>query len=147
MAMTGSAIAGLPKLAALLRGLAAVPSRVSRPLADALTEEIRSEFTGEQDPYGVAWAPLKPSTVRRKGGNTVILYRTGTTGAACYAAPGGGAGVRIVAGGAAVWHQRAYGSRPARPVLPDRGLPPKWRAIVAETVGAEFAKSLGRAAR
>ncbi len=146
MPLTGD-LAAFGKLGRLVRELGGVPSRASSALADRLTERMRDCFTTESDPYGVPWAPLKASTVRRKGGNAVVLYRTGETGASCYARPMGGAGVALTAGGAAVWHMTDSGTRPARKVLPDHGLPPAWREDVAAVLGAEVARSMGRATR
>ncbi len=139
--------AKLGKLAGLARALARVPSRVATPLAERLSERVRDTYANECDPYGVPWAPLAASTVRRKGGNSVILSRTGASAADCGARPMGNAGVQVYAGGAAGWHSAPSGTRPARPVLPTRGLPPAWREDIAAVLGAEYARALGRATR
>ncbi len=135
------------KLARLLRGLASVPSKLSAPLAARLMERVRDCYTGEHDPYGAGWAPLAASTVRRKGGNSVILTRTGGSQADCGARPLSGGGVTVWAGGAAHHHMQAEGSRPARCVLPTRGMPPTWREDVRAVCGDAMAKALGRASR
>lgn len=135
------------KLQRLARGLAGVPARVAPRIAARLQERVRDTYTNETDPYGVPWEPLKQSTVQRKGGNSVILTRTGGSQADCGARALGGAGVAVYANGAAGWHQEAHGSRPARPVLPDRGLPPTWREDIAAETSAEFARTFGRSVR
>jgi hypothetical protein len=144
MAVTGF---NLVKLTRLARGLAGIPSRAAKPIAAHLSERVLDCYRGEHDPYDVRWAPLAESTVRRKRGNTVILYRTGKSGADCGARALRGTGVAVYAGGAATHHQEPSGSRPARPVLPTRGLPPKWRADIAAILGDEYAKALGKATR
>jgi len=135
------------KLARAAQALAGIPARAAGPIAVALNERVLDTYRNEQDPYGNAWAPLAASTVRRKHGNTVILYRSGASGADCGARAIAGAGVAVWAGGAAKYHQEASGSRPARPVLPDRGLPPKWRADIAAVLGKQYAAAMGRATR
>ncbi len=146
MSLTGP-FARLGKLGGLCRALARVPSRLSAPLAERLSERVRDTYTNETDPYGVPWAPLAASTIRRKGGNAVILTRTGASQANCGARPMGSAGVQVYAGGAAGWHSAPSGTRPARPVLPTRGLPPLWREDIAAVLGAEYARALGRSVR
>lgn len=135
------------KLPRLLNNLARIPSRASKPIAAALQERVLDCYTNESDPYGAAWAPLAESTIRRKGGNSVILTRSGASRAAAYARPLSGGGVSILAGGAAGHHMQASGSRPARPVLPTRGLPPLWREDIAAVLGTEYARAMGRASR
>lgn len=135
------------KLARLCRGLADIPSRVAPKVAARLDQRVLDTYANECDPYGVPWPELAESTVRRKGGNSVILTRTGESRADCGAHALGGAGVAVWAGGAAGYHMTADGTRPARPVLPTHGLPPTWRADIAEETGAEFAKALGRSSR
>jgi hypothetical protein len=135
------------KLERLCRSLTEIPSAAAPRIADRLRERVLDCYTDERDPYGVPWTPLAASTVRRKRGNTVILTRTGASRANCGARAVRGAGVSVYAGGAAHWHQQAHGSRPARPVLPDRGLPPTWREDIAAVLGAEYARRVGRATR
>lgn len=146
MALTGN-MAKLPKLSRLLRGLSGVPSRAAGPLAERISERVRDTYANECDPYEVPWAALKDSTVRRKHGNSVILTRTGASQADCGARPMSGSGIAVYAGGAAVWHMQASGTRPARPVLPTHGLPPAWREDIAAVLGAAYATALGRSSR
>ena len=135
------------KLARLLGNLATVPSKVAPAIAARLQERVRDTYANEQDAYGNPWPELAPSTVVRKGGNSVILNRIGASSADCGARALAGSGVSVYAGGAAGWHQEAHGTRPARPVLPDRGLPPQWRADVEAETSKAFATALGRASR
>jgi hypothetical protein len=135
------------KLQRLARNLAAIPAKLAPAVAQRLQERVRDTYANEEDAYGNPWPELAESTVRRKGGNSVILTRTGASQADCGARALGGAGVAVYAGGAASHHQQASGTRPARPVLPDHGLPPTWRQDIADVAGQEFAKALGRASR
>lgn len=135
------------KLPRLLRNLAEIPSHASREIAERLEERVFDCFANEADPYGTPWAPLAESTVRRKGGNSVILYRTGRSMIEAGARTLSGGGVALVAGGASGYHMAASGTRPARPVLPTRGLPPAWREDIAAVLGAEYARAMGRASR
>lgn len=135
------------KLQRLAGALAGLPARVSKRVAERLQERVRDTYANETDPYGVPWVPLAPSTVERKHGNSVILTRTGASQADCGARALAGAGVAVYAGGAAMHHMEAAGSRPARPVLPTHGLPPAWREEIAAVTGDEMAKAIGRAAR
>ena len=135
------------KLQRLLKGLAGIPSRAAKRVAARLQERVRDTYADECDPYGVPWAPLAQSTLRRKGGNSVILTRSGASQADCGARALGGGGVAVYAGGAAGWHMQASGTRPARCVLPTRGLPTAWRSDIAAECSDEFAKALGRASR
>lgn len=135
------------KLKRACENLARAPSRISKRLANALQERALDCYRNEADPYNVPWPSLAPSTIRRKGGNTVILSRSGASARAVYAKPLPGGGVTLVAGGASGWHMSPSGTRPARKVLPDRGIPPEWRADIAEVAGDEFAKALSRASR
>lgn len=135
------------KLRRIAQGLAGIPARVAPRIAARLQERIRDTYANEQDPYGVPWAPLAESTVKRKGGNSVILTRTGVSQADCGARALGGAGVAVYAGGAAGHHMADAGTRPARPVLPTHGLPATYREDIAAETSAEYAKALGRSTR
>lgn len=135
------------KLQRLCQGLAGIRARVAPKVAARLNERVLDCYRGEHDPYMRPWEPLKPSTIKRKGGNSVILFRSGASGNDCGAKALGAAGVAVWAGGAAGYHMTPSGTRPARCVLPTHGMPPLWRADIADVCGAEFAKALGRSTR
>lgn len=112
-----------------LKGLAKVPSKIARAVATRLDNRYRDMFANERDPYGRPWAPLKASTLRRKGGNSVVLYRTGALNAETSVTPAAGSGVKIKLGPAAIYAQEGDPgrNRPPRLLLPSYGLPATWR--------------------
>lgn len=132
---------GWQKLADNLGRLAQIPSRIARPIATRINVEIQNQFADGKDPYGKAWAPLKPSTVRSKGGDTRILIRTGRGRQETIAIPMSGAGIELVSVDYLGYHMGATSVRPARPVLPNRSdLPAKWQEIIQD----EWRKAFGR---
>lgn len=144
MVLSGTSLAKWTRTA---KALAGIPARAARPIAECLDQRVLDCYRNESDPYGNPWAPLAASTIRRKRGNSVVLYRTGRSGADCGAKPLPGSGVAVWAGGAAKHHMAPSGSRPERPVLPTRGIPPSWKQDIAAVLGAEYARAVGRAAR
>lgn len=97
------------------------------------------------DPYGREWAPNAPSTIKKKGHDWVMVDTEATLNAT-RVRPLPGAGISLRTGPKAAYHLEAHGSRPARPVLPLRGVPPTWRAKLNEIAKAEAIKAV-RSAR
>lgn len=126
---------------ASLRKLLEVPAKAAPRVAVEIDNLLQDCFAGEHDPYGNAWAPLTTSTVKRKHGNAVIMYRTGKARAQTHAVSARGAGVKIEIGEVMGYHMAQEGTRPARPILPIYGLPAKWRAAIKEAVDASFARA------
>lgn len=122
----------------LERFAAEVPAKLAKALAPMLDERQRDMFANEQDPYGNAWAPLKPSTVRRKKGNTVILSRKNELGPGTYVLY---TGRRLVFtyGPNAQYAQDGSDNRVPRLVAPSYGIPKTWKAD-AIRAQAEVAK-------
>lgn len=113
------------------RFAAEVPQRIARELAPMLDNRVRDQFANETDPYGKPLAPLKASTIRRKRGNAVILYRTGRLGAGSHVRF---AGRRLVFtyGPASQYAQDGEpGEREPRHVAPAYGIPASWKADAA----------------
>jgi len=133
------------KLKAVLRELAQVPARVSHRSALAITKLWRANYNAGQDPYGKAWAPNAPSTIARKG-HARVMVETGATLDETRAVPMGGAGVSLRTGHKAAWHLEATSNRPARPVVPLRGVPPTWRAAM-QRISVEEARKAARRGR
>lgn len=74
-------------------------------LGDTLLMEISGEFTGERDPYGNKWAPLKPVTIEVKkehGSRTpsAILQDTGTLARSFH--------WQLVPGGLSIYTERSF---------------------------------------
>ena len=111
--ITGSsknAAVRVEKFAAEVRG------KLAKALAPRIDQRIQDQFANETDPYGKPLAPLKASTLRRKRGNTVILYRAGGLQAGSYALATGGRLV-ITYGPAAQYAQDGDASRGRVPRL------------------------------
>jgi hypothetical protein len=123
---------------------AEVPQRLAKELAPMLDERARDMFTNEADPYGNPWAPLKASTVRRKKGNSVILYRSNNLGPGTYVLY---TGRRLVFtyGPAAQYAQdgdEGRGNRSPRLLAPTFGIPKSWKADAARAQAAVAARGL-----
>ncbi len=134
-------MAGFQALADKLAGLSRVPSKVPAAVATALNDEIRAEFGEEADPYGHAWAPLKASTVQRKG-NDRIMVDTNKMLAETKAVA---VGDRIEFHGTDYGpiHQKASANRAARPAIPNEPeLPATWQKAIADEFHDELGKAL-----
>lgn len=128
-------------LARALRTLAGVPARISVPVAEYVTRQLKADLRAGRDSYGTAHAPLRPLTVERKG-HARILIESRALVDSLRAEPLPGAGVALrVDPPYARFHMtgarvRLFGSKrtarmPARPFLPHLGvLPDKWRAQI-----------------
>ena len=123
----------------LAKFAAEVPQRVAREFAPMLDQRVRDMYANETDPYGKPWAPLKASTVRRKRGNSVILYRTGAMGSGSHVRY---AGRRLVFtyGPAAQYAQDGSDNRGPRLVAPAYGIPASWREDMRRAQAAVAAK-------
>lgn len=131
-------------LAERLAELEDIPSRVTSAVAEGINDQIQEQFAAGQDPYGNAWAPLLPSTVRRKRGDRRILQRTDALASETIARPTSGSGIEISSLPYGGVHQNGDGSRMvARPLLPDGAeLPERWTEIIEKETDKAFAKVL-----
>jgi hypothetical protein len=112
---------------------AEVPQRVAKELAPLLDELARDMFANETDVYGKPFAPLAASTVRRKKGNSVVLYRNNELGPGTYVLY---TGRRLVftygpKAGYAQDGDQGRGNRPPRLLAPTFGPPKSWLAALA----------------
>jgi phage gpG-like protein len=113
-----------------LSDLSGIPAQIASRVAVRISADIQRSFDAGTDPYGRAWAPLKPRTIA-KGRHAPPLTDTGA----------GRQGVRVFAqsgAGVAMTSAVAYmgihqsGDQPrmaARKFFPEGVLPAKWRAI------------------
>ncbi|MEI8257394.1 MAG: hypothetical protein WCJ30_17095 [Deltaproteobacteria bacterium] len=138
MGFSGS---GIGQIRASLAKLASVPARAAKDVAEKIDQKLLDSFTNECDAYGRPWAPLAHSTVKRKNGNSVIMYRTGASMAATHAVAARGAGVRISTGPNMAYHLGPSGTRPARPILPIYGMPASWNAAIKSAVDAAYSRA------
>jgi hypothetical protein len=119
--------------------LTTIPSRVAKAAAADINGFIQEEFDEEQDPYGDAWAPDAPSTVKKKGHDR-IMFETGETKDTTMARPTAGAGIEITSTQQAGYNQFPRGDVPARPVLPSRDeLPEEWQDAIQKRVDQAMA--------
>lgn len=126
-----------------LAELEGIPSRISREVSDGINAEIKREFDSGSDPYGRPWAPLLPSTVRRKGGDRRILRRTDALSAQTVARPTSGAGVEVTSLDYGQHHQTGTQHMVARKVLPDGpNLPSSWTKVIETAAENAFSKAL-----
>lgn len=124
-----------------LRELTRVPSRTSAAGAAAIEKLWRKNYRAGLDPYGNAWAPLRPSTIARKGHDR-IMVETGETLHQTRAATLPGGGIALRTGHKAAWHMQPTENRPARRVMPAFGLPKTWRAKLREIADREFRRAV-----
>lgn len=136
MGWTGD-ISRMGDLAKRVADLGAVPSRASAKASEAIAELIEEEFHDQADPYGNSWTPHAPATVDRWGEHPV-LDLTGMMRGSVSVRPLAGAGIGITVDHPAAIHQAGWSNGPARPVLPSRAMPPRWR----EALDAALAESI-----
>lgn len=126
-------ISRMGRLAENIGKLAGVPSRASRRVAQELRPLIQEQFDEGADPYGRSWKPLAPSTIDR-GRFPPPLTDTGEMRDGIRVQPMRGAGVSITIPHPAQCHQTGWigpqGTGPARPILPGRGMPPRWQEVI-----------------
>lgn len=139
MAWTGD-ISKMGKLAANVRRLAEVPSRVSARVAQDLAPLIQEEFDAGADPYGNSWSPLARATIDR-GRRPPPLTDTEKMRRSVRVEPMQSAGVSITIDHLAQIHQTGWSgprsSGPARPVLPSRTFPARWKETIDAAVHTE----------
>ncbi len=126
-----------------MRKLAQVPSQVSGPYAARLRTELQRQFDRGTDPYGKAWAPLRPATIA-KGRFPPPLTDRGIGRRGVTALPMRGAGVRLQSTvGYMERHQEGTERMAARPFFPVRVLPKRWAEILDEEYQKVLDKEIG----
>ena len=125
-------MAGWAKLAQNLAQLAKIPSQLSKPISEEINKLIQTQFAQGQDPYGKGWAPLAPSTIKRKG-HSSILVETGKLAASTVAISMSGAGIELRSIDYGNFHQFGTKYMVAREILPGRDeLPLAWQAAISK---------------
>lgn len=123
--------------------LASTPSRAAKEVSRELTILIDQEFDEGEDPYGTPWKSLAPAT-EDKGRFPPPLTDTRAMRDSLRVKPMRGAGVSITIAHPAAPHQTGWsgkqGTGPARPILPDREMPPEWEAIIEAAIDREIHK-------
>jgi len=136
MANADAAAAAMQSVARAIRELSRVPARASRGASESIAALIQRQFDTGTDPYGRAWKPLKPSTIKKKGHARILIdkekLRKGID-----VRPMSGAGVQItIDADYAKYHQGT------RPILPNRGLPATWKAAITGALTQETQRAI-----
>lgn len=130
---------GLGQLERNLELLARVPSRAAAFAAPAIAREIDREFATGRDPYGRAWAPLRPSTLAR-GRRPPPLTDTGRMRGGLEVRPMAGAGISITFADEvpAIFHQKGTRKMARREILPTNVLPASWNRALENAARRAF---------
>jgi hypothetical protein len=137
------AIAEIGRLQATMDRLAQVPRRAATIAAPGLTRLLQAEFREGKDPYGRAWAPLRPATLAtgRRPPPLTGFTRALKRGTRAEQPRANYAGIRLVVGApygyfAQVGFRNARtGTRvPSRRILPQHGVPRAWSAVLDRAV-------------
>jgi len=142
--MAGSLdLSKLGRLLDTLHKLGSVSSRISRRVSSEIGATMDQQFGNATDPYGRPWKEHVPATVKRWGPHP-ILQLTQAMRASLDVRPLRPAGVGITIDHPAGPHQTGWsgknGTGPARPILPSRGMPAKWAAIIRAAAADEIKK-------
>lgn len=125
-----------------LRQLASVPSQVAAVAAPKLTEQMKRDTNAGRDPYGRAYAPHMPATVKRWGPHQ-LLRLSGEGISSLKAAPAQGAGIEVTAADHMNFTQSGTPTQEVRAVLPNNpSLPVTWRGILRSASEEVIAKRL-----
>jgi hypothetical protein len=137
------------RLAATIRGvrkLALVPAATAAAGSVAIKAEIDASFDQQRDPYGKAWQPHAPATVKRYGAHK-LLQLTGSGKAAITVKPMAGAGISVVSPSEGLqFAQGGTKNEPVRKFLPTDRLPKTWRAAL-EKAATKASEEAFRGAR
>lgn len=129
-------------LAKSMRQLKRIPSQIVTAVAPRLNALIQQGFSQGTDPYGIAWAPLKPATLA-KGRTPPPLTEFGALRGSAVLTPASGAG--LILGTPPFYgpiHMAGTDDMAKRRYFPDAGLPSAWRAVIADEYRQQFSKVL-----
>lgn len=137
-------IRDLDSLAAALRALAEVPSQASAEVSEEISRLIQAEFNVGADPFGNPWQALAESTLH-SGRRPPPLTATEAMKASVDVKPMSGSGVSITIDDPAVHHQYGTVRMPARPILPEGGVPASWEKAISTALENAVKRRLGDA--
>ena len=142
-------IAALRQVQRTVEELGRLPRKLAVTAAPLISAEVRDQFRTGTDPYGTPWAPLKPSTLRRHGPPPLTDTRALADGTKAIPSAGGRIGITVLIGktyGAFAQTGFRVGKTrvPPRRILPNRGMPAKWREILTRTARALSAQAVAR---
>jgi hypothetical protein len=117
-----------------MRSLTKVPSQAAAGFAERIRGELDDQFSRGKDPYGNAWSPLRPATLK-KGRHPPPLTDSGHGSRNITALVSKSAGVQLVSTVDYMRrHQEGTKNMDARPFFPVRVLPKRWaRHLEIET--------------
>jgi Phage virion morphogenesis family len=135
-------LSDLGRIADSLARLSEVPSRAARSAAVGIAEAIDQQFANGVDPYGVPWAPLKESTIERKGSSD-ILIESSRMRDTVKVVPMQGAGISVTfeaeyAGFAQTGFVVGKTKVPPRKVIPDGPIPEAWEHALDDSFDEAF---------
>lgn len=127
---------------AALKSLAKIPSQISAVAAPRITEQMQKDTRAARDPYGRAYAPHQPATVKRWGPHP-LLDLTGAGIASLEAKPLPGAGIAVTADEHMVFTQAGTPTQEVRAVMPNNPqLPAVWNRILEDAATEQVEKAL-----
>jgi hypothetical protein len=129
-----------------LKNLARVPSRVAVVAAPRLTTQLQADANASRNPYGKAYEPHAPATVKRWGPHQ-ILRMSGNGIDSLKATPAPGAGINVSADDHMNFTQSGTPTQPVRAVLPNRPQLPATYNRILEQTSAEVLNDALKAAK
>lgn len=123
----------------MLGQLGRVPSQVAAAGAEGIARAIQDEFDAGQDPFGNAWADLRPATYA-KGRDLPPLTDTHAMRDGIEVKPMRGAGIAVTIPDPGVHHQYGTKFMVARPIFPDR-MPDTWQRALSDAADEAFARA------
>ena len=109
------------------------PSAVMADIGQFGVEQLDETWQAETNPYGVAWPPLAPATLRQKTGPSMLIESGSMNAGLGYQVSGDGVEIGVLSD-IAIFHQEGTSKMPARKVVPDEGLPPEWEPALTTLV-------------
>lgn len=130
---------GLGQLERNVALLARVPARAAADASRGIAREIDREFTAGRDPYGRAWAPLRPSTLA-KGRRPPPLTDTREMrdGVSVKPMPAAGISITFKREVPAIFHQKGTRFMARREILPTNRLPAAWSRVLEDASRRAF---------
>lgn len=125
-----------------LKQLSRVPARVAAIAAPRIKARMKRDTRAQMNPYGQAYAPHLPATVRRWGKHP-ILNLSGDGIASLDARPAAGAGITVTADEHMRFTQGGTVHQEKRTVMPDNpSLPSSWRGILERSAADAMREAL-----
>ena len=136
-------MAGWGALVARLRDLEDVPSQAATAAAKSIGKLIDEEFSAGENPYGKAWAALRPATLAM-GRRPPPLTDTGKMRAGVKVKAAQNAGIVITIDAEyAKFHQTGTDNMAQRAILPaGRELPEDWQDAIEDAFEKTLRKKL-----